>query len=244
MVGIRRAFALLILGFYITQFAMTALLGGEEFFACYLALALCYGLAFFGLAAEWFWARWFAMGVGQFGSMLLLLVFKEEFNEIIAFFGFTHLAIAVLLLGDGMAARYEYSEHTAERWNFHEESLSLMRRAVKSAGWTLPLLILYALAPRPESHQLLALGLGAVGFFGLMRARTYGVLALGGAGLVALLDSFGAFGASAHGWLLLSPSGYPAVGGPVMVLLAAGLLLIPLSFAGPMLRFVRTPLQR
>ena len=51
MVGIRRAFALLFLGFYVTQFTMTALLGPDELFACYLGLALCYLAAFFGLAA-------------------------------------------------------------------------------------------------------------------------------------------------------------------------------------------------
>ena len=61
MVGIRRAIVLLILGFYVTQFGMTAALGPDELFPAYLGLALCYGLAFVGLSAEWFWARWFAM---------------------------------------------------------------------------------------------------------------------------------------------------------------------------------------
>ena len=73
MVGIRRAFALLLLGFYVTQFVMTAWLGPDELFACYLGLGICYTLAFVGVAAEWFWARWFAIGVGNFGSLLLLV---------------------------------------------------------------------------------------------------------------------------------------------------------------------------
>ena len=239
MVGIRRAIALLILGFYVTQFAMTAWLGPDELFACYLGLALCYGLAFIALGAEWFWARWFAIGVGNFGSLLLLLLFKVGMEPIIAFFGFTHLAVSVLLLGEGMAARYEHSEATAERWNFHEESLVLMRRAVKSAGSTIPILILYALAPRPEAIQLAALGLGAAGLFGLVRGRTWGVLALGAAGAIALVDGLGLIGDPTVGFLVLSPHGAPVVAGKVVGLLAAGLLTVPLIMAAPMFKFLR-----
>lgn len=239
MVGIRRAFALLFLGFYVTQFAMTAGLGPDETFAAYLGLALCYGLAFVGLAAEWFWARWFAIGVGNFGSLILLVLFKTGMEPLIAFFGFTHLAIWLLLLGEGMASRYEHSEATAERWNFQEESLILMRRAVKSAGTTLPFLILYALAPQPEGLQLVALALGVGGVVALLRGRTWGVLALGGAGAIALADGLGWLGVPVMSYLLLTPTGSPIIYGPVAGLLAGGLLMVPLFFAVPMLRHLR-----
>lgn len=239
MIGIRRAIALLFLGFYVTQFAMTAGLGPDETFAAYLGLALCYGIAFVGLAAEWFWARWFAIGVGNFGSLILLVLFKTGMEPLIAFFGFTHLAIWLLLLGEGMAARYEHSEATAERWNFQEESLILMRRAVKSAGTTLPFLILYALAPQPEALQIAALVLGVGGFIALLRGRTWGVLALGTAGVIAAADGLGLFGAPVMSYLLLSPSGSPMIYGPVASLLAGMLLLVPLFFARPMLRHLR-----
>lgn len=239
MIGLRRSIALLVLGFYVTQFAMTAWLGPDEIFACYLALALCYGLAFIGLGAEWFWARWFAIGVGNFGSLALLVLFKIGMEPIIAFFGFTHLAVWLLLLGDGMAARYEHSPETAERWNFQEESLVLMRRAVKSAGTTLPFLILYTLAPQPETLQLAALALGAAGLYGLLRARTWGVIALGGAGLLALVDGLGLLGAPTVGYLLVTPRGAPLIYGPVFAVLAAGLLVVPLLFGKPLARWLR-----
>lgn len=238
MVGLRRAIALLILGFYVTQFAMTAWLGPDEMFACYLGLALCYGLAFLALGAEWFWARWFAIGVGNFGSLLLLVLFKVGMEPIIAFFGFTHLAVAVLLLGEGMAARYEHSEATAERWNFQEESLVLMRRAVKSAGSTIPLLILYGLAPRPEAVQLTAVGLGIAGLVGLLRGRTWGVLSLGAAGLVALADGLGLFGGAPTGYLLLTPTGGPIVYGAGVALLAAAVLAVPAVYARSFARYL------
>ncbi len=240
MVGIRRALALLILGFYVTQFGMTAWLGPDEIFAAYLGLAICYGVAFVGLAAEWFWARWFAMGVGNFGALMLLVILKIGFEPVVAFVGGTHLLVSVLLAGEGMAARYEHSEATAERWHFQEESLALLRRAVRSAGSTIPFLILYALGPRGDALNLAALALGAVGLWGLLRARTYGVFALGAAGGIALLDGLGAFGAPTIGYLLLSPTGLPAIYGPVAGLLAGGLLLVPLAFARPILRYLST----
>jgi hypothetical protein len=236
MVGLRRALSLLVLGFYVTQFAMTAWLGPDELFACYLGLALCYGLGFIGLAAEWFWARWFAIGLGHFGSLLLLFLFKLGAEPVILFVGLTHLAVALCLSGEGMAAKYEHSERTQERWNFQEESLLLMRRAVKSAGSTIPFLILYVLAPRPELLQWVVLALGAVGLGGLLRARTFGALALGAAGALALADGLGAFGPATIGYLLLSTEG-PLVYGHIGIL-AGALLVVPALFAGPMLRFL------
>ncbi len=237
MVGIRRAIALLLLGFYVTQFAMTAWLGPDELFPAYFGLALCYTLAFVGLAAEWFWARWFAIGVGNFGSLLLLVLLQVGMEPIIAFFGFTHLAISVFLAGEGMAARYEYSEAAAERWNLQEESLTLMRRAVKSAGSTIPILILYTLGPSPEFMHWVALALGGAGLVGLLRGRTWGVLALGGAGTIAACEFF--LGEATAGYLILSPFGYPMVSGTIVNLLAVGLLAVPLFFARPMLRVLR-----
>ncbi len=239
MVGIRRAIALLLLGFYVTQFAMTAGLGPDETFACYMGLTLCYGLAFVGLAAEWFWARWFAIGVGNFGSLILLVLFSTGMEPLIAFFGFTHLAIWVMLLGEGMASRYEHSEATAERWNFQAESLILMRRAVKSAGTTLPFLILYALAPKPEALQLVALGMGVVGLAALLRGRTWGLLSLGGAGVLAVADGVGWLGDPVSGYLLLNPQGTAFIGGTLAGVMAGGLLLVPLFFARPLVRHLR-----
>jgi hypothetical protein len=180
------------------------------------------------------------MGVRNFGSLILLVLFKVGFEPIVAFFGFTHLAIAVLLLGEGMAARYEHSEVTAERWNFHEESLVLMRRATLSAGSTIPFLILYALAPRPEPTQIAALAIGAVGVWGLLRGRTWGAFALGGAGLLALLHGIGLLGTPPVGYLLLTPTGGPIVYGRTVGLLAGLTMLVPLLIARPMWRFMRS----
>ena len=36
----------------------------------FVALALCYGVAFVGVVAEWFWGRWFATGLAWSGVMI------------------------------------------------------------------------------------------------------------------------------------------------------------------------------
>lgn len=239
MVGIRRALALLILSLYFWQFLLTAFLGPDELYACFIGLAVCYGVAFVGVAAEWFWARWFAMGVGNFGSLFLLTMLQIGFEPQIAILGFSHLAVVLLLAGEGMAARYERSEAAAERWNFQEESLIQIRRAVKSAGMSLPLLILYTLAPRSGSLGLVALGLGVAGFAAMVRGRTWGLFALGGAGSLALADGLGLFGAPAVGYMLLTPSGSLILSGTIFAILAGSLLAAPLSFTRPIVRFLR-----
>ena len=253
MVGIRRAFALFILAFYTIQFGTTAWLGPDEFMACFTALAMCYGIAFLGLGAEWFWARWFAMGLGNFGSLMLLVLFKTGIEPIIAFVGISHLLVTVFLAGEGMAARYELSERTAERYNFEQESLALMRRAVKSAGSTLPFLILYGLAPHAQWLQIGVLVAGAFGLFGLLRLQTWGIIGLGTAGALALADAMGLFGPPTVGsFLLLACKGTPihfALGefgvshvlfGHIVGILAGMLILIPLYFSRSMLAFYRT----
>lgn len=237
--GIRRAISLLLLSLYFWNFLLVALLGPEDLYACYAALAAVYGVAFVGVAAEWFWARWFAIGLGQFGAFSLLALPQTGPEPTLLVFGISHVLVALFLGGEGMAARFERSESCVERYNFQEESLILMRRAIKSAGMTLPFLILYTLAPRPELLQLVALGLGVAGIVGLVRGRTWGLLAAGAAGGIALVDGLGLLGGPAHGYFLTSPAGSLILHGPGFALLAALMLLVPLAFARPLTRWLR-----
>lgn len=237
--GIRRAISLLLLSLYFWNFLLVALLGPDELYACYASLAAVYGVAFVGVAAEWFWARWFAVGLGHFGAFSLLALPQTGPEPTLIVFGVSHLIISLFLAGEGMAARYEHSESTAERYNFQEESLVLMRRAVRSAGMSLPFLILFTLGPRPELLHLTALGLGVAGVIGLLRARTWGLLATGAAGALALADGLGLFGAPTHGYFLTTPTGSLILHGPGFALLAATMLLVPFSFARPLARALR-----
>ncbi len=231
MVGVRKAIVLLILGFFFSQLSMVALLGPSETFGLYMGLSLCYGVAFFGLAAEWFWARWFAMGIGNFGSVFLLLMLQMGFEPILLFFGGTHALVALMLMGEGMASRYEYSEYTKERWNFQDESLVLMRRAFKSAGSTFPLLVMYLFAPKPEALTFAMLGMAAMAAFGLARGKTWGLLPL--VGISAACLAHGLFGEFAPALPFTSSPWTPATPLPSDALAFGAALvgLVPLSFA-------------
>jgi len=239
MVGIRRAISLLLLSLFFWNFVLTALLGPDELFACFTGLSIVYGLAFVGIAAEWFWARWFAIALGNFGALSLLTLLQTGLEPTIAVFGVSHLIISLFLAGEGMASRYEHSESTAERWNFQEESLVLLRRAVKSAGMSLPLLILYTLAPKPELMHLVALVAGVAGVAGLLRGRTWGLAGMGIAGSIALADGLGLFGPPTVSYLLLTPSGSVVLWGSAFALLAGSMIAAPLAFARPIARFLR-----
>ncbi|MCA9718937.1 MAG: hypothetical protein KC468_29990, partial [Myxococcales bacterium] len=122
---------------------------------------------------------------------------------------------------------------------FQEDSLALMRRAVRSAGMSLPLIILYTLGPRPELLHVVVLGLAVFGTAGLVRGRTWSVFALGAAGALALADGLGYIGATAQGYMLMDPAGSLLLSGPIFPILAGGLLIVPLMFARPMARFLR-----
>lgn len=256
MVGIRRAIAQFILSFYTLQFLVSAYLGDDRFAMCFGALAACYGLAFFGLAAEWFWARWFATGLGNFGALALAVVLKVGPEPVFLFFGLTHLLIMLCLLGEGMAAKYEHSEATAERYGFPQETLAMLRRAVKSAGSALPPLILIALGPKEEGAWVpwLLLGGGIASVYGLLRLRTWGIFAAGATGLVAIAEAFGSFGtASKASFIAYVEHGTPLgvvlgdLSGSQLVIssgfgLLAGiaLLMVPLAFVGPLWQRLRS----
>ncbi len=240
MIGIRRATALLFLSLFFWQYLLTAVLGPEEMFHFCLALAACYGVAFMGVAAEWFWARWFAMGLGNFGAIILALgLLQIGPDASILIFGIPHLLITVFLAGEGMASHYEHSEATAERWNFQEDSLALMKRAVRSAGFSLPIIIIWALGPEADAFAWTVLGLAVAGFVGMIRGRTWSVAALGAAGIGAVVSGLGLFGQPGVGYLFLDPVGSLVVSGSIFPLLAACLLITPAIFAAPIARYLR-----
>lgn len=235
LVGERRAISLFSLGFYATLFMLSAIGLGGAWAPFFGALAATYALAFFALGAEWFWARWFAMGLGVSGMTLALLgLVQIGWEPGLAVWGGMHLLMYAPLLGEGMAARYEGQTAWRERWGVSEQSVASLRRAVHGAGTGLPTLIVFALAPRQsQAAAVLLVALAAVGLFGLVRLRFWGVAALGAAG----------FGA---GVLVLSQPTCPAVSdaGTVLVSLAGVLSAAFLAWAVspfvlPAYRFLR-----
>ena len=228
LVGERRALAAAILGFYGLVYAMLAVLGlvGEMSNALY-ALAFCYGLAFFGLVAGYFWARWFAVGIGLFGVIQAAVgLWQLGMEPQVLFIGATHLFATAALWGSAMSVPYDGQTAWREKFHMDENAVLRLGRSVMRAGVSLPFVLLYAFAPKPDDAtlvvSLLALGLAVGGLRALVQMKTWGVLALGGAGV--LLAGV-ATAHAAEGVLALPP-------------MIAGLLLLAATapFASPIAR--------
>src|SRR5258707_12686572 len=109
LVGERKALALLCLGFYTTLFFMIGLSARTElpeWVAVFTAMTLMYGIAFFSVAAEWFWGRWFATGLGYWGitMTIMALVTTRSLPPAMIIFGSMHAVAAVCLAGGNIAA--------------------------------------------------------------------------------------------------------------------------------------------
>jgi hypothetical protein len=79
-----------------------------DFNKAFFALAAVYGLAMFSLVAGYFWARWYAVGVGLYGVITAAVgMWQIGAEPILLFVGGTHLAAALMLWGETMSESYD-----------------------------------------------------------------------------------------------------------------------------------------
>lgn len=234
LVGERRALASAVFAFYFMVYTILILMGAvpPEMNKAFAAIAGVYGLAFFSLVAGYFWARWYAVGVGLYGVITAAVGMWQLGSEpVLVFVGGTHLAATVLLWGNAMSAPYDGQTAWREKLHMDENAVQRLGRAVIRAGVSLPFVLLYALMPRPgTAAEVLSIGavvLAALGFRALVKARTWGVLALGGAGGLFLLLAGTDLYMGASGLYALRP----ALGGALLCAAAA-------PFFTPIARFV------
>ncbi len=154
-----------------------------EFFPMFAAMTVIYVVAFFGVAAEWFWGRWFATGLGYWGTTMVIWawVATRQLPTPLVIFGAMHAIISVCLAGEKMAAAFDAKPQWRERWKLDEQGVIRVRKSVTRAASSLPALIMFALAPREGQELLLAWAAVAFGVFGLsgiLSGRSVGVLAL------------------------------------------------------------------
>ncbi len=193
LAGERKALAMTCLVFYATLFGLLSLLLNNAppdqpevraWWACFAALGACYGVSFFALAADWFWARWFAIGLGYSGVTVAgwSLFTMRTIDPVMLFYGLTHGAIALFLQGQKLVDQYDKKPGWRERLRLDDQGVAKVRHTITRAAASLPTLILMALAPKEGRGELLALF--AVGLVGVLWLRTWGVLLLAGLGLV------------------------------------------------------------
>jgi hypothetical protein len=233
-VGERRALASAVMAFYFLLYGVIALAEVvPDFSTAFAAIAGVYGLAFFALVAGYFWARWYAVGVGLYGVITAAAgMWQVGAEPVLLFVGGTHLAAAVLLWGEAMSKPYDGQTAWRERFHMDENAVQRLGRSVIKAGVSLPFILLYALLPRPDAAttlgSIVAVLLAGLGLRALIKLRTWGVMALGAAGVLML--SLAATDAASRG--LTTAVMHPAFAG--LLLLAA---VVP--FAAPIARWLR-----
>lgn len=256
-VGERKAVALLCMGFFATLFFMISLQARTElpeFFAMFSAMTLLYLTAFMGVAAEWFWGRWFATGLGYWGvtmTIMTIVTTRSAPTQIIVF-GVMHGLMSVLLQGEKMAALFDAKPEWREKWKLDEQGVIRVRKSVTRAASSLPALILFALAPRQDqslyglpTFDAVTLTLAAVALFALVSLlttrRTWAVMLLGAAG-VGLLARAVFSGARLYAsGVYFEPATVPHADCMLVILGAVGGLFLvssSLPFVGPMLSYV------
>lgn len=234
LVGERRALAAAVMAFYFLLYGVVAISQVvPDFSRAFAAIAGVYGLAFFSLVAGYFWARWYAVGVGLYGVITAAVgMWQVGAEPVLVFVGGTHLAATLLLWGQAMSQPYDGQTEWRERFHMDEGAVQRLGRSVIRAGVSLPFILLYALAPKPDAGSLLAslvaLTLTGLGLRALLRLRTWGVMALGAAG-VLLMGLATAEVATAG---LTTAIMKPALAGALLIAAAVPFLL-------PMVRWVR-----
>jgi hypothetical protein len=241
LVGERRALAAAVFAFWFLAYAMLVLSGAlpPEFGKAFIALAGVYGLAFFSLVAGYFWARWYAVGVGLYGVITAAVGIWQLGNEpLLMFIGGTHLAATLLLWGNAMSQPYDGQTAWREKLHMDDNAVQRLGRSVIRAGVSLPFILLYALAPKPGAEEwtllgIIAMVLAGVGFRGLVKAKTWGVLALGAAGAVMVSIA----GAQLYTGMPETYAVYPAIAGALLFAAVAPFFL-------PITRFLARSLSR
>jgi hypothetical protein len=235
LVGERKAVASAILALYTLVFLLSALsIPDQRMLPFLLSLAATYGVAFFSVVAGYFWARWFAIGLGLYGASTgFLLVWQIGPEPVILFYALTHGAVSMLLWGPRVAAQFDGRTDWRERFHMDENATHRLGRAVIRVGLTLPFLLAYGLAPREGAGQMLlavgAVGVAGLGIWALLRLRTWGV--------VAMLAGAAAIATSAIS--TASPMGITADVTAMGLISSCLLVAAAAPFVGPMLRFVR-----
>lgn len=233
LVGERRALAAAIMAFYFLFYGVIAYSQlVPELTKAFAAIAGVYGLAFFSLVAGYFWARWYAVGVGLYGVITAAVgIWQVGAEPVLMFIGGTHLAATAFLWGQAMSEPYDGQLAWREKLHMDESAVQRLGRSVIRVGVSLPFILIYALAPKPDSAavvlSLSVVVLTVAGLRGLLRLKTWGLLAIGAAG--ALMVSLVGAQLVTHGLCAL----------PVRPAIAGGMLLAAAApFFAPMARFL------
>ncbi|KAB2887663.1 MAG: hypothetical protein F9K40_21175 [Kofleriaceae bacterium] len=180
---VRRAAAVAVLAFYVWFFGTYASYAPPVVSKALWAIAALYGVGVLGLVFGWFWGRWYARGLGYWGIVVgVLMMWQLGLENFLLVWAGSNAAVALLLAGESMAIAFDGREDWRRRFHLDENGVERLGKSVTRVGMSLPWLLLYLFLPRPaDAAMMLPLVLAGAGVVGLLRARTWGLLALGGA---------------------------------------------------------------
>jgi hypothetical protein len=237
LVGERRAIATSVLAFFTLMWWAISQQLPDAQARMFLALTGCYGIAFWSIAAGYFWGRWYSSGVLMFGMILGAMgLWQSRFDTPFIFLFGMHFLAAFCLWGESMSQLFEGKPGWRERFALDEGAVARLGNAVTRVGVSLPMILIYALAPRPKGMEfpieMIGAGLAILAVAGIVRMRTWGILAAAAAGTVTALSVVdGVPATTADTWL---PTGAPIGVAAAMLLFAAAA-----PYFAAMGRFVR-----
>lgn len=224
--GFRKAVSASVLALWAVPFAVLATLPETGVQAFFGSMAALYALGFLAVVASWFWGRWFAQGLGWWGLMAgISLMFMGGVHPILLAFTVSHGAVLALMRGPELVMQYEGNPRWREKWQLDERAVHRIGGLVTNLGSLLPMIAFYAFFPRGGgAGESVALVLAAAGLVGVVRMRTWGLLAIAASGVV-----------------LVSSAATSSVcgGGFVGVAIGALLILATLRFSPYVVRWFR-----
>lgn len=196
--GLRKAVSASIFALWGVPFTLLALLPETGVQAFFGSLAALYVMGFAGIVAGWFWGRWFAQGLGWWGVMAgISLMLMGGIANVLVVFTLSHVAVVVLMRGETLVAQYEGRPAWREKWNLDDRAVARIGGLVTNLGSLLPMIAFYAFFPRGAgAGEAVALVLAAAGTIGLLRMRTWGLLAVAASGVVLIASASGGCGLS------------------------------------------------
>lgn len=225
LVGERKAITSLVMGFFALSFLSQGYeMDGHPFGRFFYSMAGVYGMGFFSLIAGYFWARWYTTGVALFGVFIAAIsLWKVGPLPQFLILGGAHLATILMLAGEGMKTAFEGQPEWRARFHMDDHAVNRLGSSVVRAAAGLPIVLAYAFAPKDGAFLWVsgtaAVMLAAGGLVGLVRLRSWGIFALGGA---AIMSAVGL----AAGELMVLPA-------------AAAMLAAVAPFAAPFARALR-----
>jgi len=201
----RRALALLPLAAFVLLYGILALLLEPAWSPAFAGLALCYLIGFVALGSEWFWARWYCVGLGWSGVMVGIFgMVSVGFVSPLVIYATMHGTIVLLLKGKSLSGLYEGQTAWRTRFELDDHGVIRVGKTVSRTSASLPALVIWALGPK-QPTQLLAVAITSkslsewavlaalvvamFGIFALVRGRALGaclVVAAAGIAIVCL----------------------------------------------------------